>query len=319
MKLRFTISNVLISLLCVYIGSCQSISSNRKVSEIAEVGSPYETVNVVPQFADDNTHFLLYWAIWRGLTEQEKSILNGNEGFILSLRDISWTVNDCQSDSLIHADGEKVWYLDELKWDAQGSVVPIKEAPRNGYRYFNLLNINSQHLRGAGAFKGPKKQKGEKMEDWDKRRHRAYLEWLKKSWVKNTKGSIFLRAEHKLFSKQVSMNQDPWIDPKDYPKLTGDLLDKITKYSPSRWPVNFDERAHKPHLFNEPKAWQDPRSISNHHFRAQLIWNWCNPDEPVVTELRVAKGELPPPGPNRPGRPSSGQTKIKVTEVDWPY
>jgi hypothetical protein len=277
----------------------------------------YETVNSVPQFADGENHFLLYWAVWRGLSEKEKAAFSGGEGSLLSLRDISWKMNDCTNGTLIHSDGERVWYFDDLRFNPQGVLIPIKEAPRPGYRYFNMLNINSQHLRGAGPFKGPKKNRGEKMEEWDKRRHAAFLDWQEKSWAKNTKGSIWLNAEHKLFSKQSLIEKDNWIDPKDYSKLTGSLLETITKLSSSRWPVHFDERSHKPHLFEEPKNWKNTQVVSQNRFRARLDWNWCDANQPVKVELFVAKGELPPPGPNRPGRTDSGKTSIKVTEIDW--
>jgi len=301
----------------VFLSGCQNLAPKRQVTETVSYPFPYETVNSVPQFADGENHFLFYWAIWRSLSDSEKATLNGSEGVLLSQRNISWSVSDCQTGNLVHQDGERVWYLDELKYDSSGSVIPIKEAPRKGYRYFNMMNLNAQHLRGAGPFKGPKKQRGEKMEDWDKRRHTAFLEWQKKSSPRGMKGSIALEAEHRLFSKEALAEIDPWIHPQDYPKLTGVLLERITKYSPSGWPVNFDERAHKPHLFEEPRAWKNPQSLSKNQFRMRLDWDWCNPEEPVKAEVFVPRGEMPPPGPNRPGRTDSGKKTIKVTEIEW--
>lgn len=299
--------------------ACSSVQTNRKPTDVNSTANAlYETVNALPQFADGEDHFLFYWAIWRGLSEQEKGVLGDAEGALISLRDIRWQVLDCQNGTELNQDGEKIWYWDAIKLNSQGLVSPIKEAPRNGYRYFNMLNVNSQHLRGAGPFKAPKKQRGEKMEEWDKRRHRAFLEWLKQSTAKNTKGSIGVEAEHRLFSKQILNSQDAWVHPQDYPKLTGDLLEKITRYSPSRWPIFFDERAHKPHLFSEPKSWQDPHVISQNQFRMKLAWDWCEPNQPVKVEVFVPKGELPPPGPNRPGRTDSGKNHVKITEIDWP-
>lgn len=309
---------ILFILLVLLTSGCQSLWNRQAASDPSESVAPYETVNSVPQFADGEDHFLLYWAIWRGLTEAEKTALNGGEGALLSMRDISWQMNDCSTGNAIHSDKERVWYLDDLRFNPQGELIPIKEAPRFGYRYFNMMNLNSQHLRGAGLFKGPKKNRGEKMEDWDKRRHAAFLEWLHKSWAKNSRGSIWLNAEHKLYSKQNLVEKDAWIDPKDYPKLTGPLLEIITKLSPRQWPVNFDERAHKPHLFEEPKNWKNPNVISQNRFRMRLDWNWCDPAQRVKVELFVPRGEMPPPGPNRPGRTDSGTSTIKLTEIEWP-
>ncbi|MFM8270397.1 MAG: hypothetical protein ACKN9V_09440 [Pseudomonadota bacterium] len=307
----------LIFLLSLITG-CQSPFHRQAASELDSPIGPYETVNSVPQFAAGEDHFLFYWAIWRGIAEAEKAALNGGEGALLSMRDISWQMQDCSSGALIHSDKERVWYFDDLRFNPQGEIIPIKEANRLGYRYINMMNINSQHLRGAGPFKAPKKNRGEKMEDWDKRRHAAFLEWLHKSWAKNSRGSIWLNAQHKLFSKQHLTEKDPWIEPRDYPKLSGNLLEMITKLSSSRWPIHFDERAHKPHLFEEPKSWTNPQVISKNQFRMRLDWNWCDPSQQVKVELFVPRGEMPPPGPNRPGRTDSGKNSIKVTEIDWP-
>lgn len=306
-------------IVAILIVGCRASLEATGVKEATAAINTYETVNSVPQFADDEDHFLLYWAIWRQLSSDERVALGTSEGAILSQRNISWTVSDCQTDKQINKDGENIWYLDQLTFDANGQIKSIKEATRPGYRYFNMLNLNSQHLRGAGPFDSPKKLRGEKMEDWDKRRHKAFLEWLDKSWAKGTKGEVVLLADHRLVVANKLISADAWIKPEDYPKLTGPLLETITKYSPSRWPVFFDERAHKPHMFSEPKSWQQAdRSISSRKFRMRLKWDWCNVSAPVVAELFVPRGEMPPPGPNRAGRSDSGQKSIKVNEIDWP-
>ena len=302
-----------------WVTGCRATLPNTSLKEDAISSNTYETVNSVPQFADDEDHFLVYWAVWRQISPQEKTALGADTGSILSERDISWTVTDCQTGSQINKDVENIWYLDPITYDANGQVKPIKEAPRPGYRYFNMLNINSQHLRGAGPFDSPKKRPGEKIEDWDARRHNAYLEWLHKSWAKGTKGDVVLFADHRLYRAQDLSNDDRWIKPEDYPTLTGPLLEKITKYSPGRWPVFFDERAHKAHMFSEPKSWQvQGKFISRHKFRMRLHWDWCDVNALVKAQLFVPRGEMPPAGPNRPGRSDSGQKPINVGEIDWP-
>jgi len=301
------------------ISSCRAGTQNTGLKEAAVAPDTYETVNSVPQFADDEDHFLVYWAIWRQLSSDERTALGPSGGDILSERNLSWTVNDCKTGEQINKDGEDIWYLDQIEFDANGQMKPIKEAPRPGYRYFNMLNINSQHLRGGGPFNSPKKLPGEKMEDWDARRHKAFLEWQEKSWAKGTKGDIELLADHRMLAAKELTSNDPWIKPEDYPKLTGSLLDTITKYSPSRWPVFYDERAHKPHMFTVPKSWpQFDKLISRRQFRMRLHWDWCNVNAPVKAEIFVPRGEMPPAGPNRPGRSDSGQRAIQVNEIDWP-
>lgn len=301
----------------IYSG-CKTSSdlASAKQSSIANDG--YETVNELPQFSDDDEHFLFYWAVWRHLTSEEKTAIGANPSAIISRRDISWSVNECISGNRINMDGENVWYLDELITGNDGLIKPIKEAPRNDFRYITMLNINSQHLRGVGPWIGPKKQPGETMEDWDQRRHRAYLEWLEKSWAKGTKGEIILSADHRLYKNSSLAQEDQWIKPEDYPRLTGLPLQLITKYSPKQWPVYFDERAHKPHSFTEPATWgKTDNFLTQRKFRMRLEWNWCDTNEPVKIEVFVPRGELPPGGPNRPGRTDSGQKKIKITEIDW--
>lgn len=280
----------------------------------------YETVNGEPQYAGNDDHFMVYWAIWRQLSADEQEALGSTtDGVILSLRDIYWTTTDCVSNQHINMDGETVWYLDQLTLGEDQLIKPIKEAPRAGFRYFSMLNLNSQHLRGSGPWVGPKKERGETMEQWDLRRHKAYLEWLHRSWAKGTKGQLFLTAEHRLYASEKLSPADQWIDPKDYPQLTGEPLQLVSKYSPRQWPIHFDERAHKPHLFSEPVSWRNPQdALSTHSFRLRLDWNWCDEVGPVKTEIFVPQGMMPPPGPNRVGRSGGSEQKIKVTEIQWP-
>jgi hypothetical protein len=316
--MRFLIT---ILLMIISTASCKTSTAGTSLKGLENKPfSAYETVNVEPQFADNEDHFMVYWAIWRTLSPSERQAIGSEpNGAIVSLRDIYWTVNDCTSNNRINMDGEKVWYFDELTFDQDGMIKPIKEAPRADHRYFSMLNLNSQHLRGSGPWEGPKKERGETMEQWDKRRHKAYLEWLHKSWVKGTRGQLYLNAEHRLYRAHQISQEDNWIQPKDYPHLTGEALQLVSKYSPRQWPVYFDERAHKPHSFTEPQTWHGAEEpVSNHRFRMRLDWNWCDLSKPVVAELFVPRGEMPPAGPNRPGRTDAGQSKIKVTEIDWP-
>ena len=307
--MKFTL---FIFILFIFSG-CQTFNSFREPNS----SSLYETVNSVPQFADGENHFLFYWAVWRSLLDLEKESLKEEPGGLISQRNIFWQMQDCNTGHTLHQDGENIWYLDKIAFDTNGLMIPIKEAPRKGFLYFNMMNINSQHLRGAGPFKSPKKIRGETMDAWDKRRHLAFLDWLGKSWAKNSKGFIQVQADHRLFSQSQLNSEDSWISPKDYPKLTGRLLEIITRLSPKGWPVFFDERAHKAHLFDEPKVWQRKDFISQNRFRMKLVWDWCNPNEPVKVEVLVPKGELPSPGPNRPGRTDSGSKTILIKEIDW--
>lgn len=298
--------------------SCAS-PSHRTVNSDSNDPAVYETVNSIPQFADDDTHFLFYWSVWRHLSNQERQTLGSRPGVLLSERDIQWTMIDCQTHETLNSTGEKVWYRDDIDYDSDGKVKPIIEAPRKDYRYLNMINLNSQHLRGAGPYVAPKKLREETLEEWDLRRHKAYLEWEKKSWAKGTSGQIVVRAEHRLHAKQDISDDTAWINPQDYPKASGEILEWITKLSSRRWPIYFDERAHKPHQFKEPKSWQKvSKPISRHKFRMRLTWNWCATSEPVKVEVFFPKGEIPPPGPNRPGRTDSGQKPIKINEIDWP-
>lgn len=312
LKLAFPVISFLLFL------SCSSLSPRSVNSETNEVPI-YETVNSVPQFADDETHFLLYWSVWRHLSNQERQTLGNKSGVLLSERDISWTMVDCQTHENLNSNGERVWYRDDIDFDSDGKVKPIKEATRKDYRYLNMINLNSQHLRGAGPYIAPKKLRGETLEEWDVRRHKAYVEWEKKSGARGTSGQIILKAEHRLHAKQDISEDTAWLENQDYLKASGELLEWITKLSPKQWPIYYDERAHKPHQFKEPKSWQiGNKAISRHKFRMRMTWNWCVTSEPVKVELFFPKGELPPPGPNRPGRPDSGQKLIKINEVDWP-
>lgn len=307
-------------LVSIFLVGCHSLSGNRAVSQVS-ASSVYETVNSVPQFADDADHFLFYWAVWRALSKEERSVLSGTEGNLISRRDIKWKMQDCQTDSLLNQNGETVWYLDKLRLDSEGLLIPIKEAPRKDHRYFTLINLNSQHLRGAGPYVAPKKNRGESMSDWDKRRGIARQEWLKKSKAQGTKGTVWILADHRFLLPTMGVDQENWIQPSDYPKLTGDLLNIITRYSPRQWPIHFDERSHKPHLFSEPKIWnrsaEENQILSRRLFRMRLDWNWCEANQPVKIGIFVPKGELPPPGPNRPGRTDSGAKTVSITEIDW--
>lgn len=298
--------------------SCHSLSPRAVTSESNEMPI-YETVNSLPQFADDDTHFLLYWSVWRRLSNQEKQALGNKAGALLSERDIRWTVVDCQTHSTLNSAGEQIWYLDDIDFNTEGKVKPIIEAPRIDYRYLNMINLNSQHLRGAGPFIAPKKLREETVDEWNNRRHKAYLEWEKKSWAKGTRGEVIMKAEHRLHTKESVLEDRSWVNPQDYPKATGEILDWITKLSSRRWPIYFDERAHKPHQFTEPKSWHSGnQAISHNKFRMRFSWNWCNAAEPVQVEIFFPRGEMPPPGPNRPGRTDSGQKSIKITEIEWP-
>lgn len=300
--------------------NCKTMTPSSQVKEDNGIQfNTYETVNYEPQFADGDDHFLFYWAVWRQLSPAERDQLGPELGMIISQRDIYWSVDDCTTGARLNMDGENIWYRDDLKLNQDGNITPIKEAPRAGYRYFVMANINSQHLRGAGPWIGPKKERGETMEQWDQRRHKAYLEWLGRSWAKGTRGQINLTSTHRLFKQMDLVASDAWISPKDYPQVTGEALQLITKYSPKQWPVYFDERAHKPHMFSEPQTWKKTSEVvSEKQFRMRLDWNWCEPSKPVQVEVFVPKGELPPGGPNRPGRSDSGQRKIKITEINWP-
>lgn len=304
----------------VSFATCKTTSPKAVLKDaVSESFQSYETVNTEPQFADDDEHFMVYWAVWRQLSPQEYEAIATKPGAILSQRDIYWSVDDCKTGSRLHMDGETVWYNDELTKGADGLVTPIKEAPRPGHKYFVMLNLNSQHLRGAGPWVGPKKERGETAEAWDQRRHKAYLEWLKRSWAKGTKGQVNLVAEHRLYPKDSLSQTDSWISPKDYPQLKGEQLQLVTKYSPKQWPIYFDERAHKPHSFAEPASWRNGQSfISPRKFRMRLDWNWCDTEKPVNVEIFVPRGEMPPGGPNRPGRSDSGQRKIKILEWGHP-
>ncbi len=306
-------------LLVVGLTGCRTSDQSGNLKDSVSVSNAYETVNAVPQFSYDDNHFLMYWAVWRSLSVEERAILGPNKGAILSERNISWTVHDCSTGAQINKDGEDVWYLDQIDFADDGQVIPIKEATRPGFRYFTMLNLNSQHLRGVGAYVAPQKIPGEKTADWDVRRRMAFQDWLSRSRAKGTEGELVVIGEHRLYLEKDLEGADEWMHFADYPAIPQPMFDKIDKYAPRHWPIYYDERAHKPHTFSEPKSWRlNDKVVSRHKLRMRLRWDGCNESESVKVEIFMPKGELPPAGPNRPGRPDAGQNPIKVTEIDWP-
>src|SRR5947208_3457427 len=60
--------------------------------------SAYQTVNTKPQYAETDKNFAFYWAVWRGLTEAEKTALGpSRSGDLVASKRIQFTSQECGS------------------------------------------------------------------------------------------------------------------------------------------------------------------------------------------------------------------------------
>jgi len=279
----------------------------------------YETVNEIPQLAVDSDNFAFYWGVWRGMSDAEQKTLNGEPGVLISKRLIHWQTYDCKTRQRIHADQELFWYWDELRLNGAGALDPLPEAPRSGYRYFSLLSANGLFLKGLPPFTNMPTFPGERRESYRQRNAEALKLWRIKASPVGTYGDISTENWHRLWKESdVTHLRDQFYEFAEYTQLPEDVIKVLTRYNPKAWPIYYDERAHKPHTLKEIDL-PDFGSLTANKLRLRFRWNWCDTGKPVLASAEVAKGELPPPGPNRSGRPdrSGDQVPLKISEVDW--
>ncbi len=241
----------------------------------------YETVHDSPQFVADTETFSFYWSLWRSRAD------------IVSEREIRWETRDCASGKVLSADGEKYWFLDRET---------IPQAPREGFLYLVLGNIVGLHLRGIGPYMKP----GD------------YAEWKARAIPRGAKGEIRFRTEVRTLPESSPaydevLKQFSRPSPADFPKVEN------PKHAPDRWPVYFDERAHKAHSATEPAVWKSlPKDSSSLiPVEAWLEWNACEAGKKIQGVLHIpSKDRLPPGGPDRPGKSADPGSPVKIIYSD---
>jgi hypothetical protein len=247
----------------------------------------FETVNYEPQLTTAGpTNFNVYWGVWRTLTAAEREVLRRERGSrLFSNRRISWRTVRCDDGSLVNADSEDVWYLDPIRFDAAGKIEPIPEARRPDYLYFSLINMNGMKLVGPKGIT-----------------------------IKGLRGEIDLDARFFLFAGSQAPSAAGFLDLRAFEKSQDPLNQAFfAKAHPYRWPVFYDERAHKEHSLQPPTdfAAQEPRALSRDHLRMKLVWESCDGSS-IGMEGLVPGGVLPVGGPNRPGREDRGTGMLPI-------
>ena len=251
----------------------------------------FETVNGVPQLSvpgPDSFH--AYWGVWRTLTDAEREALRSSgSGRLFSHRKISWKTVRCDDGAEVGADGEDVWYLDPIVFDDEGRVEPIREALRSDYRYFSLLNLNGMKLAGPQA-RSLKGLRGEVELD-----SRLFL--FASAQAPSVAGFLSLRG----FQGSKDPGHQAFLD----------------KTHPYRWPVYYDERAHKDHSLRAPVDFGEfeSRALSQDHFQMRLVWDSCD-GATVRVEGRVPGGVIPVGGPNRPMREDRGDSPLPIRVLE---
>lgn len=308
MKSRQTITALVLALLSL---QSQPLLSN-------EVSHRFTFVNGVPQFNITEKFFALYIGVWRGFDEPEIDTVQTGAS-LLSKRHISWKVEHCETPSLQHQDFETIWTYDQLRLNDEGLVVPIIEANRPGFRYFSMTNLHGLYLRGTGEFKRPKRLPGETSSELRARIEAARTDWREAASPKHTTGQVTITLEMRLVNEDhQNVVATQFLDFSNYNQLAADnptLAALFYKTAPNRWPVSYDERAHKPHAFTEPNIWNASTSSRTDTLKARLEWNWCSPV--ISARIVVPRGQLLPPGPNRSGRTDHGPVAIQVIEEDF--
>jgi hypothetical protein len=284
-----------------------------------KAGAPYETVNKVPQLSVYGNQFSFYWGIWRGLSPEEEEFMRnspGQQASLVSRRSVVWELTDCASGALLHRDHEEFWYLDELQLE-NNALRPLREATRPGWRYFSMGSFDSTLARGAWGFPELTQRGGESNREFRERYAVERQVWTQNQSRKGQRGKVMLQSEHKFFPVAPSTIRSSFVSFFDYRADDANLLDGVyARYNPAWWPVHYDERAHKPHNIETPAIWRETEtSVRGRAFNARLLWNWCDSGEKPVATFEVVPGEMPPPGPNRPGRTDAGNTTLPV--ADW--
>ncbi len=282
--------------------------------------SAYETVNIEPQFSTSPETFYFYWGVWRTLSPTERSALQTHGGHLYSHRKIHWRVIDCKTGVLSRDAGENFWFWDQVGLDSEGRLIPIREAQRPDYLYFSLLNLNAWNLRGTPPFVAPRREAGEVSDHLYERTKVTYEAWKKSASPAGTRGTLVVKATHRLSDHRVTPKSSDFFSIDDYTQgksnLSPELSAQLDGYHPARWPIHYDERAHKPHHLREPELWRNTQStISESKFAMKLEWDGCVDRAPITVTVRIPKNGMPAPGPNRPGRDDRGTHEIELTEV----
>ncbi len=278
-------------------------------------------VNGKPQFNITENFFALYVGVWRGFDFEEVEAVKKGAALI-SQRQVKWQVLKCDSDEVSHEDQELIWTFDELKLDEEGQVLPVFEAWRPGFRYFSLVNLHGLHLRGVGDFKRPRRQPHETSEEFSKRIEVEKAHWWNAASPKATRGTVDIQLEMRLiegsFDIELAQQFIRFEDYKTIAEASPQMREIFVRTAPSRWPVSYDERAHKPHSFFEPDLWRNSshQNLRSDVLKARLEWNWCQTEKPLVARILVPRGGVLPPGPNRSGRTDHGPATIEVVETE---
>jgi len=282
----------------------------------------FEFVNQRPQFNVTEKFFALYIGIWRGFSDSEKSMIPSGAA-LLSKRDANWTVHKCADNTIEHQDRDTHWAIDELALDENGQVIPIIEANRPDYRYFSLINLHGLYLRGTGDHRRSARLPDETWQAHSERLQKEKEDWWNRATPRGTKGAVDISLTMKLVAGTSSAIVDEqFIRFENYQTIaanSAEMKELFIRTAPSRWPVSYDERAHKPHTFSEPVVWNSPliETLNTDEIRARLEWDWCNRDaEAPVARVVFPRGKLPAPGPNRAGRTDHGPATIEVVERD---
>jgi hypothetical protein len=247
----------------------------------------FETVNNQPQLTTSGpNNFYIYWGVWRTLTSAERDVLRRERGsLIFSNRRITWTTVRCDDGSVVNANGEDVWYVDPIRFDSEGRIEPIPEAVRPDYRYFSLMNMNGMKLAGSTA-----------------------------TSVKGLRGEVELDSRIFLFKGRDAPSESGFLDLRAFHNSPDPLNQAFFgKTHPYRWPVYYDERAHKGHSLQAPKNFEafQPKALSKDHFRMKLVWESCD-GFAIGVEGLVPGGVMPVGGPNRPMREDHGDGPLPI-------
>ncbi len=251
----------------------------------------FETVNYEPQLTvsgPDNFH--VYWGVWRTLTAGEREELRRERGSrLFSNRTIAWKTFRCDDDSLVNADQENLWFVDPIHFGTGGRITPIPEARRPDYRYFSLINMNGMKLAGP-----------------------------KSTTIKGLRGEIELDARLFLFAGRHAPSDSQFHDLRTFEKSSNPVHQEFfKKTNPYRWPVFYDERAHKDHSLEAPADFTtlEPLALSRDRLRMKIVWESCD-GRAIGIEGLVPEGIIPVGGPNRPGREDRGQGPLPIRKPE---
>lgn len=280
------------------LSTSENLVGNGANPAITNEPAPYETVNGLPQMSASDSQFSFYWGIWRGISPSEKALILASpqkQASLVSRRSVVWDIHDCATSALLHRNHEEFYFLDNLELE-NDKLRPLREAVRPGWRYFSMGTFNSLFAREGSDIRS--------QQDLKKLQSR-----------RGQRGQVMIQAEHKFFTVPPADLKSSFVSFFDYRADDARLLDGVfAPFNPYRWPVYYDERAHKPHSINEPEIWRTVGNNDPRTFNARLVWNWCENGEKPVAYFEVGPDDLPPPGPNRPGRTDSGTTELPLRQ-----